>query len=118
MARILSVSYDPTLLRTRQMLLERAGYEVVSTPDLAGALEKCRDTEYDLVIMGHSIPPTDKLEIMHALRQHCPAPVLALLRPGESPLREAAESIDPFNPNQLLAAVDRILNPGTKATAN
>ena len=116
MSRILSVSYDTTLLRTRQMLLERAGYEVVSIPDLTVALEKCRSSAYDLVIMGHSIPRSDKQEIIRALREHCPAPVLALLRAGESPLKEATESIDPFNPNLLLAAVERILHPGEKAT--
>jgi len=117
MARILSVSYDATLLRTRRMILEKAGYEVVSTSDLAEALEKCRSTDYDLVIMGHSIPRSDKLEIIRALRQHCPAPVLALLRGGEAPLKEAAESIDPFNPTLLLSAVERILKSGKTASA-
>ena len=117
MPRILSVSYDATLLRTRQMLLERAGYEVVSTQNLTEALEKCRSTAYDLVIMGHSIPRSDKQDIIRALRQHCPAPVLALLRGGEAPLKEAADSIDPFNPSLLLSTVERILNSRKKASA-
>ena len=117
MSRILSISYDATLLRTRQMLLERAGYEVVSTSDLTRALELCRSAAYDLVIMGHSIPRSDKQQITQALRQYCPAPVLALLRVGEAPLPDAAESIDPFNPKLLLETVARILTPGKKATS-
>ena len=118
MSRILSVSYDVTLLRTRQMLLERAGYSVISVSGLKEALEKCRSEVCDLVILGHSIPRSDKEQIISALREHCPAPVLALLRPWEAPLQEAVESIDPFNPNLLLAAVARILKPGEKATAS
>jgi YesN/AraC family two-component response regulator len=36
-ARILSVSYDQPLMRTRQMLLETKGYEVVSAIGFANA---------------------------------------------------------------------------------
>ena len=109
MPRILSVSYDATLLRTRQMVLESRGYEVVSAEGFAEAMEKCKERKYDLIIIGHSIPHKDKQSIVQEFHSHCPAPVLALLKTGEWQLREATASIESFEPNIVLAAVDRIL---------
>jgi CheY-like chemotaxis protein len=84
--RILSISYDKALLLTRQLLLTELGYEVVSAEGFAEAWEKCEDLEpFDLVIIGHSIPPKDKERIIEHLKKHCDSPVLALLRPYEAP---------------------------------
>jgi DNA-binding response OmpR family regulator len=79
-ARILSVSYDLPLLRTRQMLLERDGYEVISTSDLATSLEKCKQSTFDIFILGHSIPREEKETIIKAFREASQAPVISLRR--------------------------------------
>jgi ActR/RegA family two-component response regulator len=55
-ARILSVSCDETLLRTRHMLLERAGYEVVPAMGYEAGLGECNKALFDLFVLGHSIP--------------------------------------------------------------
>jgi CheY-like chemotaxis protein len=92
--RILSISYDKALLLTRQLLLKELGYEVVSAEGFAEAWEKCEDVEpFDLVIIGHSIPPKDKERIIEHLKKHCDSPILALLKPYESPAREATHSV-------------------------
>ena len=109
MPHILSVSYDVTLLNTRQLMPEACGYQVTSAEGYVGAIRKCRAGSYDLLIMGHSIPHADKQEIVLEVRKHCPIPVLALLRIGEPPLEGAAESIDAQNPRLLLDAVSRLL---------
>jgi hypothetical protein len=49
MARILSVAYDEPLLRTRHLLLEREGYEVVSSLGFADSLEQCKRDNFDLL---------------------------------------------------------------------
>ena len=110
--RILSISYDGPLLVTRQMLLQAYGYDVTSAEGFAEALEHCDgQPEFDLVIMGHSIPSKDKRQILAQIRKRRdrPVPVLALLRPGESPLEEASESVEPNDPRQLVAAVERLI---------
>jgi CheY-like chemotaxis protein len=107
--QILSVSYDTVLLHTRQMLLEASGYSVTSAEGYVDAIKKCRAREYDLLIIGHSIPHADKESIIAELHQHCPAPVLALLRPNEPTLVGATESIEVGKPNMLVEAVARIL---------
>src|SRR5690348_11946100 len=71
--RILSVSYDPSLLATRGMLLEQRGYSVTSALGFSRAIEHCRASGFDLFILGHSIPEMDKLELMKTFRGNCPA---------------------------------------------
>lgn len=61
MARILSVSYDVSLLGTRQMILQNQGHEVVSALGFTEALKQCQSSKkFDLFILGHSIPHSDK----------------------------------------------------------
>ena len=78
MPRILSVSYDLALARTRQLLLERERYEVVSARSLEASLEHCRRGGFDAFILGHSIPPSDKQRLVIAFKKHCPAPIISL----------------------------------------
>ena len=117
-ARILSVSYDAPLLRTRQMLLERDGYEVVSTSDLATSLEKCKQSSFDIFILGHSIPGEEKEKIVKAFRAACQAPIISLRRGiGDGPVDGADFHIDP-DPEPLLntiADLVRIKNSVSRA---
>lgn len=74
--RILSVSYDASLLATRRMMLEQQGYNVTSALGFTAALEACRGDEFDLFILGHSIPAKDKAALIQAFRGNCPAPIV------------------------------------------
>jgi DNA-binding response OmpR family regulator len=110
--RILSISYDRSLLWTRQLLLEQLGYQVVSAEGFAQAWAAAenRNNHFDLIILGHSIPPNDKKAIVAHIRDSCDCAILALLRPYESPVSEAAMSIDAGDPNAFLIAVRKMLN--------
>lgn len=109
MSRILSISYDASLLATRELMLQRAGHKVTSVTrlkDLPGA-----PLQFDLIVMGHSIPQPEKRAMIADLRQRgCDAPVLAVLRANEHPLPEAADSAE-ADPDAMLEAVFRILGP-------
>lgn len=107
MSRILSVSYDEPLLRTRQMLLETRGHTVTSALGFTLSLEQCKHGGFDLFILGHSIPPADKKELVTSFRQKCDGPVISLLRPNE-PLVDGADYHIQPDPEPLLALVDRI----------
>ena len=106
--RIFSVSYDRSLLATRQMLLEQKGYTVTSALGFSRALDHCRQPHFDLFILGHSIPGTDKLHLIKTFRESCPAPILSLERHGEE--RVLADfHASPDDPHQFLIVVDDIL---------
>ena len=115
MARIFSVSYDETLLRTRELLLKSAGHKVLSALQHKEAMAACRQTGFELVIIGHSIAKADKLEIIECFRASNPvAPVIALTRGGEPRLREVDHYINPGDPEELLRAIRRVLKPSTE----
>jgi CheY-like chemotaxis protein len=106
MAKILSVSYNPTLLKTRELLLQQMGHTVTSVEGFARAFAACESgTKFDLLILGHSIPHDDKAAIIAKAKKSCNCPVLALLRPNESPLPTAESSIDSSDPAALMDAV-------------
>jgi DNA-binding response OmpR family regulator len=108
MKRILSVSYNEALLRTREMLLQHDGHSVVSALGFTDAVERCKDGNYGLFILGHSIPEKDKRELIRVFRAHCSAPILGLQRPGENASDQADDHIDPNDIEALLNAVRRL----------
>ena len=88
--RILLISYDHVLLLTQQALLEREGFEVRSAHGFAEAMEACRgDDDFDVVVMGHSMPQNDKTALVVALRTKCDAPLVSIFKPGDPAMPQA-----------------------------
>jgi DNA-binding response OmpR family regulator len=108
MPRILSISYDKALLHTRELMLSREGFEVESAVGFSAALQACEKGEFDLMIMGHSIPPEDKAAIIKQLRAVCDTPILALRRANEAPVKAAEYNLDSGNPERFLSYVKEI----------
>ena len=115
--QILSISYDETLLQTRQLMLERSGYEVTSSFGFTASLAQCMRSIWDLLIMGHSIPISDKRALLEEFRKHNQVPVLALQRLGEAQLPGAEHSLNPEHPEELLATVEKILNSNRRGAS-
>lgn len=107
--RILSVSYDSSLLATRQMMLEQQGYQVTSIVGFTAALEACKNPGFDLFILGHSIPARDKAAMIQVFQENCNAPILSLERPGEERVR-CDFHVPSEHPEELLNKVKSILS--------
>jgi len=109
MARILSVSFDKSLLRTRQMMLEYKGYTVVSSATIQESIEHCREGKFDIFVIGHSIPSVDKQRLVDSFRHYCSAPIIALRsHAGEELDAHADYHIEP-DPEALLDLIAEIL---------
>lgn len=109
--RILSVSYDASLARTREMLLYAAGFQVSTYTNSEQAIEACRRQNFDLIVIGHSIPLKEKREMLLQVRALCQTPILALLRYGEAPMQGADYVFDASqSPVQLLEMVINIFS--------
>jgi len=68
------------------MLLERQGYKVATALGLEEVKEAAASGThhaFDLFILGLSIPPAAKKEIIEIFRSHCRAPILSLWGKGE-----------------------------------
>ena len=115
--RILSISYDETLLTIRPMMLEQSGFDVVSAYGFAEASLICKtDPTFDLIVMGHSIPHSDKVALIGMLRPNCNAPLLSIQKAFEPPLTEAQFSVHSAQgPEGFLHAVRSAL--GQEATS-
>ncbi len=117
MPNILSVSYDETLLVTRQRLLESRGYRVTSACGFRQGMELCSSASgFELFILGHSIPMEQKQALIQAFRAQRPtSPIIALKRASEELVGGADMSIDPA-PEQLLSSVAHLVRgKGTTA---
>ena len=83
---ILLISYDERLLIERRMLLEREGYRVSSALGFKEAMANCNDgsaRSVDLLIIGHSIPITEKERLIAAFRANATSPILSLWKHNE-----------------------------------
>jgi DNA-binding NtrC family response regulator len=108
MARILSVSYDQSLLYTRQLILEQHGHSVVSAFGFTQALKCCHEAkDFSIFILGHSIPREDKEALISSFRAHCPGTVVALKRSNEGPVAGADFETEP-SPEAILQVVEQI----------
>jgi len=108
---ILSISYDEPLLYTREWILKEQGFQVVSACGFPEALKRCQTDCFDLAIMGHSIPRSDKLTLIREFKKKRYAPVLSLVKHGDSPLPEADYWVEAFEgPEVLVRAVKTALD--------
>ena len=117
MGRILSISYDPHLLMSRELLLRQMGHVVVSAEGFTTAFRECEvpNAGFDLIVLGHSIPHDDKQELIRRCGRVCSCPVLALLRPNEPPVAGAAASVESLDAEEFMIAVEEILYASRKA---
>jgi len=105
--RVLCIAYDEVVLRTRQFLLEQAGFKVTVASRLAQALVLCEDNPtFDLIVMGHQMPREDKLALIAALRPNHRVPVLSIRKDSDPPFWEADFSVNILDgPEALISAV-------------
>ncbi|HEY6969333.1 MAG TPA: hypothetical protein VJA94_09015 [Candidatus Angelobacter sp.] len=107
---ILSISYDEALLRTREWILKKQGFDVTSACGFTEGEDQARRGGFDLAIVGHSIPQRDKVALITEFKKHSQAPVLSLSRHGDSPLSEADHSIlASEGPEAFVVAVRHVL---------
>ena len=115
---ILSISYDESLLRTREWLLRGAGFSVTSALGFTQAAAHCGNAGFDLVVIGHSIPQSDRAALIQQVRTHNHTRILSLRRQGEEPVTDADHCVESsLGPDAFIAAVKTVLgNESDSAT--
>lgn len=108
---VLSISYDQSLLHTREWILKAAGFHVVSALGFTDAAAHCGNARFDLVIIGHSIPYKDKVALVSQIKTHNQPQILALRGFGEESVEGVKEYLHSslLGPDDLLAAVRSVL---------
>ena len=118
--RIVVVDDEPSIGRLAQANLEQAGYEVALAYDGREALRQILKGPTDLIVMDIGIPYADGFEIMEILNASPDTgsiPVVILsARSEESDIARGIKEgavcylTKPFNPAELIAFADRLLN--------
>ena len=103
--RILSIAYDESLLQTREMILRNAGFDVTSALGFVEAQGLCGKQQFDLVVIGHTIPRNDKLALIQCAKQRGGAATLCLRKSSDPVLKEADYSTDRTDPGALVEEV-------------
>jgi hypothetical protein len=110
MKHVLSVSYDRSLLNSRELLLRTLGVQVTSALGFTPASQACNQGGFDLLILGNSIPNPDKEVLIHTFRIACPAPIIELHSVNETPTQKAEHSFNAHSgPGEFLDFVRSVL---------
>lgn len=114
MALVLCIGADPTLMKTRRLILELAGHRVVSVTDEQDVPGACKDNHFDVAIIGQSVRPEKKRLMAKLIRQFCSsAKILELFPPHQGETLEDADSwlpVPPSAPNDFTTQVTKLAN--------
>jgi CheY-like chemotaxis protein len=110
--RILVVDDEPDLRFILRRIFERAGHEVADAGHGAQALECVRGSVPELVVTDMMMPVMDGRELIRRLRADpvtAQIPILAVTGNGELAGDADALLAKPYEPDQILAAVNALL---------
>jgi hypothetical protein len=71
MARVLCTGAEKALLKTRALMLERAGYEVVTAMTVQEVVSACQKVP-DIVVIGQARSQQEKRRLFTMIRRDCP----------------------------------------------
>jgi CheY-like chemotaxis protein len=118
-SRILIVDDDPSILRTLQRLLSRAGYQVLEARDGNEAVSLWRDQGADLVITDLHMPKKDGIQTIIELMSHTPGiRIIAMSGGGQTKRLDLLGNASmlgvltiekPFTLLEMMTVVDRAL---------
>ena len=104
--RILSIAYEPSLEKTRALLLRQEGYDVTSALGSDEGKYLAESSPFDLFLIGQIAPHEERLGLLRWLRSHfVDARVLMLTSPHEQDFPGAHCTSDVGGPEDLLNAV-------------
>lgn len=125
MPRIMVIDDQPSIRRALELVLTRAGYDVLLAADGREGMRRCAAAAPDLVITDLHMPGADGLETIAGLRAiHPRLPVIAMSGGDQSVMLKLLESAallgavstlqKPFTVPEVLEAVRRVLQPGER----
>jgi two-component system chemotaxis response regulator CheY len=119
MASILAVDDSASMRQMVTFTLQGAGYEVMEAQDGEQALEIAKSTKVNLVLTDVNMPKMDGIALIRALRalpHYKFTPMLMLTTESAAEKKQDGKAagatgwiVKPFNPDQLLATIKKVL---------
>ena len=116
--RLLWVDDEIDLLRPHVLFLQNKGYDVETATNGLDALDKCKETDYDLIFLDENMPGISGLETLAQIKEINPnVPVIMITKSEEENIMDMAIGrkiadylIKPVNPNQILLSLKKNLH--------
>jgi DNA-binding NarL/FixJ family response regulator len=108
--KILQIGYYAELVKIRQMLLAKGGYDVASALGNDQAISLAASATFDLVVVGFSSDYSTRSQMIRWLKQNVPAPVVALLAHNAESFPDADYQTTCETPEVWLTAVANCAN--------
>jgi CheY-like chemotaxis protein len=105
----LAVGRDPLLLDTRSQVLRSDGYTVVTALSSEQALQQFKSGDFDLVILCHSIPISERERLADAMHRHSPNTPVVLVSRTPAQQATGGDASVASDPEQLLRDIPAIL---------
>ncbi len=119
MKTILTVDDSATVRQMAGLVLRGAGYEVIEAIDGVDALSKMTGQELNLILTDLNMPNMDGLELTRRVRtlpNYKFVPVVLLTTESQPEKKQEGKAagatawiVKPFNPDQLLAVVKKVI---------
>ena len=119
MAAILAVDDSTSMRQMVAFTLKGAGHEVVEAADGVAALAAAKSAQFDVIVTDVNMPNMDGVSLTRELRtlpQYKFIPILILTTEAGDIRKQEGRSagatgwlVKPFNPDQLLATVKKVL---------
>ncbi|WP_058187894.1 response regulator [Terracidiphilus gabretensis] len=106
---VLSVGSDPTILGTRNLILRSAGYIVVSAKSIQEAVHLFQESDFDLIILCHTLPQEDCEDLIRFIRASGSRIAVASVSGGLVEYDAFAEMILEKEPAAFLAGIGDLL---------
>lgn len=105
--RVFQIAYDEGLMVTRELLLERLGYEVVSVfgDEAARRMLSGEGRRYDLFIVGHNAPHLSRVDMVRWLKENFPGVRVLSLNPPHIRVSNADYNVLLNGPEEWLRVV-------------
>jgi len=117
--RILVVDDDPLVLASCRRILGEADYAVCCAKNGLQGMKRAMAERFDLLITDLKMPDLDGMDIVKSVKENRPGtPIIIITAYGTIPSAIEATKLGvseyvqkPFSPDQLLAAVRKVLGP-------
>ena len=119
MKTILTVDDSATARQMTGLVLRGAGYEVIEAVDGEDALAKLQGHTLNLILSDINMPKMDGLEFtrrVRAIEEHKFVPIVLLTTESHPEKKQEGKAagatgwiVKPFNPDQLLAVVKKVM---------
>ena len=122
--KILIVDDEPAIRLLVKKYADFEGYETQEAADGMEAVIKCRQTDYDIVIMDVMMPELDGFSAVKEIRKHSDVPVIMLSARGEEydKIHGFETGVDdyvtkPFSGKELMMRIGAVLSRAKRAHA-